>query len=46
MAEALRLATRMHVQVTGNVARVHVEQEFSNSGEDWVEGLVDRCVGW
>jgi Ca-activated chloride channel family protein len=38
-AEALRLATRMHVQITGNVARVHVEQEFSNTGEDWMEGL-------
>src|ERR1700722_18060400 len=37
--EALRLATRMQVQVTGNVARVHVQQEFSNTGEDWVEGL-------
>jgi Ca-activated chloride channel family protein len=39
MTEALRLATRMHVQVTGNVARVHVVQDFTNSGEDWVEGL-------
>ncbi len=39
VAEALRLATRVHVQVTGNVARVHVEQDFSNAGEDWVEGL-------
>lgn len=39
VAEALRLATHMHVQVTGNVARVQVEQEFSNTGEDWVEGL-------
>jgi Ca-activated chloride channel family protein len=39
VTEALRLATRMQVQVTGNVARVHVQQEFSNSGEDWVEGL-------
>jgi Ca-activated chloride channel homolog len=39
VAEALRVATRMHVQVTGNVARVRVEQEFSNSGEDWVDGL-------
>ena len=38
-AEALRVATRMHVQVTGNLARVHVEQEFSNTGDDWVEGL-------
>jgi Ca-activated chloride channel homolog len=39
VAEALRLGTHMHVQVTGNVARVRVEQEFSNTGEDWVEGL-------
>jgi Ca-activated chloride channel family protein len=39
VTEALRLATRMQVQVTGNVARVHVQQEFSNTGEDWVEGL-------
>jgi Ca-activated chloride channel homolog len=39
VAEALRVATRMHVQVTGNVARVHVEQVFSNAGEDWVDGL-------
>jgi len=39
VTEALRLATRMQVQVTGNVARVHVQQEFSNAGEDWVEGL-------
>jgi Ca-activated chloride channel homolog len=39
MAEALRLATRMHVQITGNVARVQVQQEFSNNGEDWLEGL-------
>jgi Ca-activated chloride channel homolog len=39
VAEALRVATHMRVQVTGNVARVHVEQEFSNTGDDWVEGL-------
>lgn len=39
VTEALRLATRMQVQVTGNVARVHVQQEFSNTGADWVEGL-------
>jgi Ca-activated chloride channel homolog len=37
--EALRQSTRIHAQVTGNVARVHVTQEFSNTGEDWVEGL-------
>jgi Ca-activated chloride channel homolog len=39
VTEALRLATRMQVQVTGNLARVHVQQDFSNTGEDWVEGL-------
>src|ERR1700733_357225 len=39
IAEALRVATHMRGQVTGNVARVHVEQEFSNTGDDWVEGL-------
>jgi Ca-activated chloride channel family protein len=39
VAEALRVATHMRVEVTGNVARVHVEQEFSNAGEDWVDGL-------
>ena len=37
--EALRMATTMQAQVTGNVARVHVIQTFSNSGKDWVEGL-------
>jgi Ca-activated chloride channel homolog len=37
--EALRVATAMHAQVTGNVARVHVTQKFSNAGNDWVEGL-------
>src|SRR5882724_1231842 len=37
--EALRVATTMRAQVTGNVARVHVIQTFSNSGKDWVEGL-------
>ena len=37
--EALRVATRMQAQVTGNVARVRVTQEFSNTGSDWVEGL-------
>jgi Ca-activated chloride channel family protein len=37
--EALRVATTMHAQVTGNVARVHVTQKFSNTGNDWVEGL-------
>jgi Ca-activated chloride channel family protein len=37
--EALREATTMQAQVTGNVARVHVTQKFSNSGSDWAEGL-------
>ena len=37
--EALRVATTMQAQVTGNVARVRVTQTFSNSGKDWVEGL-------
>src|SRR5258708_2857369 len=37
--EALRVATAMQAQVTGNVARVRVTQTFSNSGKDWVEGL-------
>jgi len=37
--EALRVATIMHAEVTGNVARVHVTQTFSNAGGDWVEGL-------
>jgi len=37
--EALRVATAMQAQVTGNVARVHVTQTFSNSGSDWAEGL-------
>jgi Ca-activated chloride channel family protein len=39
VTEALRVSTHMQVQVTGNVARVRVQQQFSNSGEDWVEGL-------
>jgi Ca-activated chloride channel family protein len=37
--EALRVATVIRAQVTGNVARVHVTQTFSNTGSDWVEGL-------
>src|ERR1700730_6775113 len=37
--EALRVATTMQAEITGNVARVHVTQEFSNGGNDWVEGL-------
>src|SRR5882757_6163660 len=37
--EALRVATTMQAQITGNVARVHVTQKFSNTGSEWVEGL-------
>jgi Ca-activated chloride channel homolog len=37
--EALRVATAMQVQVTGDVARVHVIQKFTNTGTDWMEGL-------
>jgi Ca-activated chloride channel family protein len=37
--EALRVATTIRVQVTGDVARVRVVQSFSNTGGDWVEGL-------
>src|SRR6185312_5244085 len=37
--EALRVSTTMQAQVTGDVARVHVIQTFSNTGSDWVEGL-------
>jgi Ca-activated chloride channel family protein len=37
--QALRQSTRIRAQVTGNVARVHVTQEFENPGDDWVEGL-------
>ncbi|MEA3108080.1 MAG: Ca-activated chloride channel [Gammaproteobacteria bacterium] len=37
--EALRVATTMQAQITGNVARVHVTQKFSNTGDEWVEGL-------
>jgi len=37
--EALRVATTMQAEITGNVARVHVTQKFSNGGSDWVEGL-------
>lgn len=36
---ALRMATAMQVQVTGDVARVHVIQKFTNTGTDWMEGL-------
>jgi Ca-activated chloride channel family protein len=37
--EALRMNTSFRVQVTGNVARVSVSQQFTNPSDDWVEGL-------
>lgn len=37
--EALRVATTIRAQVTGNVARVYVTQQFTNPTADWVEGL-------
>lgn len=37
--EALRVSTDIHAQVTGNVARVHVTQQFANTSDDWVAGL-------
>ena len=37
--EAVRVATGFRVRVTGNVARVHVTQRFTNPTADWVEGL-------
>jgi Ca-activated chloride channel family protein len=37
--EALTVSTNIRAQVTGNVARVYVTQEFSNPTSDWVEGL-------
>src|SRR5262249_12731573 len=37
--EALRQHTSFRAQVTGNVARVFVSQEFTNTSDDWVEGL-------
>jgi Ca-activated chloride channel family protein len=37
--QALRQSTRIHAQVTGNVARVHVTQKFENASDEWVEGL-------
>ncbi|MEJ0036492.1 MAG: marine proteobacterial sortase target protein [Gammaproteobacteria bacterium] len=37
--EALRQTTRIHAQVTGNVARVQVTQKFENPSDDWVEGF-------
>ena len=37
--EALRVESSFQVQVTGNIARVRVSQQFSNPSDDWVEGL-------
>ena len=37
--EALRQQTRIHAQVTGNLARVTVTQTFTNSSAEWMEGL-------
>lgn len=37
--EAMRVHTGFRAEVTGNVARVHVSQQFTNSSDDWVEGL-------
>lgn len=37
--DALRVGTSIRAQVTGNVARVHVTQTFTNPSSDWVEGL-------
>ena len=36
---ALRQSTRIRATVTGNVARVIVVQEFTNSADEWVEGM-------
>jgi len=38
-AEAMRVQSSFQVQVTGNLARVRVSQQFSNPSDDWVEGL-------
>jgi Ca-activated chloride channel family protein len=35
----MRVHTGFRAQVTGNVARVYVSQQFTNPSEDWVEGL-------
>jgi Ca-activated chloride channel family protein len=37
--EAMRVQTSFRTQVTGNVARVRVSQQFTNPSDDWVEGL-------
>lgn len=37
--EAMRVQSSFQVQVTGNLARVRVSQQFNNPSDDWVEGL-------
>ncbi|MFL6605463.1 MAG: marine proteobacterial sortase target protein [Steroidobacteraceae bacterium] len=37
--EAMRVHTGFRVEVTGNIARVQVSQQFTNPSDDWVEGL-------
>jgi Ca-activated chloride channel family protein len=37
--EAMRVHTGFRADVTGNIARVHVSQQFTNPSGDWVEGL-------
>jgi Ca-activated chloride channel homolog len=37
--DALRVSTAIRAEVIGNVARVHVTQQFANPSTDWVEGL-------
>jgi Ca-activated chloride channel family protein len=37
--EAMRVHTGFRADVTGNIARVHVSQQFTNPSDDWVEGL-------
>jgi Ca-activated chloride channel family protein len=37
--EAMRVHTGFRAEVTGNVARVRVSQQFTNPSDDWVEGL-------
>ena len=37
--EAMRVHTGFRAEVTGNIARVQVSQQFTNPSDDWVEGL-------
>src|SRR6266404_5370141 len=37
--EAMRVHSSFRAEVTGNVARVQVSQQFTNPSDDWVEGL-------